>query len=549
MAGASEERPAEVQVTAQPPAGPSLGPVMPSLETEEAYRPLSLLEIAGLALAVLYCLCVLVGGLAPFALVYPRAFVLLLVLVPPSAALAAVLSHERRPGRIALFVAAALAGLVALLGLGGLVAFSSSKPWILPPWTWVLCGTALLLCWLALSRIRDSEGALSGQALAQWGLRLSLFIGGLYAFYLFGNGLAVRNQAAAAGNEFLDLIRQGDLDQAFLRTLKPGARPVGRGEALREALQTVHNVPRGPSPGAYSAFRMADYVQFLRMSGQEASYKLLSASQEFKEGSYQVDLKYEVQTVVGSFTMTFLVQSVDLPGERRRDWFVNPNRPIHIEDKKPTPEGENMERTTMHAFPVVFDWQEALKKGDVGRAYLDTLPEDQRERQRRAWLLAGGAVPLAPAALRTGADVAAFDKGLQAFTEARLLDLTDAFWSLGERDRDRLEQLKKEILGKVKSLFTGKAGELVLLDLVKATGPPPLERLEGNRVRIRFPAQIRILAIPAAPHRYGIECQIEVEGPFATGTTPPSNDYRVRALRLLRAGSGPADQMMRKEVR
>src|SRR5207302_5072758 len=138
-------------------------------------------------LAVLYCLCVLVGGLEPFARFYRRTFVLLLILVPLTAGLAAVLSRERQPGRIALYVGVALAGLLALLGLGGLVAFSSSRPWMLTPWTWVLCVAAVLISWLARSRIRDSEGALSGQGLARWGLGLSLFFGGIYAFYLAGN--------------------------------------------------------------------------------------------------------------------------------------------------------------------------------------------------------------------------------------------------------------------------------------------------------------------------------------------------------------------------
>jgi hypothetical protein len=480
---------------------------------------------------------VLVGGLDPFARIYPRAVVLLLVLVPPSAALAAVLSNERRPGRVALFVGVALAGLLVLLGLGGLLAFSSTKPWILPAWTWVLCGTALLLCWLALSRIRDSEGALSGQVLAQWGLRLSLFFGAIYAVYLAGNVFAVRSQAAAAGKEFLDLIRDGELDQAFLRMIKPGARPVGKGADLREALEVQHNAARGPQLGAYSAFRLADYVQFIRMSGPKASFKLASASSEYRpEGFYWVHLTYDVQTVVGSFKLAFLVQSVDLPAEGRREWFINPNRPIQIEDKKALPEGLDMENTIAYATPLVLNWIAAMQAGDTARAYLDTLADDQRKAQERAWLLGSGVVPLAPAMVHNTPDLAAFRKGLKAYTEARLLDLKDVFWAA--------KNSRKEVLDKVKALFAGKGGDLIQLRPMPGAGPPVFERLEGDRARIRFTAQIGILVIPSAPARYLVESQIEVEGPYATGGVRPTGEYRVTGLRLVRSGSGPAERVM-----
>ena len=54
-------------MTAQPPAGPEVAPALPPPETTEVYRPLSMLAVAGLGLAVLYSICVLVGGLVPFA--------------------------------------------------------------------------------------------------------------------------------------------------------------------------------------------------------------------------------------------------------------------------------------------------------------------------------------------------------------------------------------------------------------------------------------------------------------------------------------------------
>src|SRR5947208_2666052 len=101
MAEASE-RQADVQVATQPSASPALGPAPPPPETALPYQPLSILALVGLVLAVLYGVCVLVGGLVPFARAYPRLFVLLLILGPVTAALAAILSRERRPERIAL---------------------------------------------------------------------------------------------------------------------------------------------------------------------------------------------------------------------------------------------------------------------------------------------------------------------------------------------------------------------------------------------------------------------------------------------------------------
>src|SRR5215470_16502432 len=140
----TSERPPDDQVTAHLPASPEAGPVLSPLEPVEPYRPLSILAMVGLGLAVLYSACVLVGGLVPFGRAYPRSFLLLVVLVPTAAALAMWLSRERRVARIARVTLAALGGLIVLLGLGGLLAFSGSNPWLMDNLTWLLVGAALL---------------------------------------------------------------------------------------------------------------------------------------------------------------------------------------------------------------------------------------------------------------------------------------------------------------------------------------------------------------------------------------------------------------------
>jgi hypothetical protein len=533
MAEASQ-RPADVRVTAQPPAGLDAGSALPPLATE-TYRPVAILAIIGFILALLYCVCVLVGGLIPFARSYPRGFLLLLVGVPVIAALASVMSRERRPGRIALITAGSLAGLLTLLGLGGLLAFSGSDPWLLPGLTWLLAGAAVLISWLAWARIRESEGALSGLTLARWGVGLSLAFAVYYGVYRMGNQFAVDRQAQDCIEEYLSLIRDDRMPEAFLRTLKPGTRPPVDAN-LDEAIQVEFNLPRNPrEPGQYDGFRMSDYVQFIRMSGKQASWKRTSASSTHSPAGYEITMTYDVDTVVGEFEVNLVAQSVESAGSGSRQWHVvlRPSSVVYPM-KSQTPMAKEMEYALAAAFPMAREWINRVQVGKTDWAYLDTLPPAEREKQRAAWVLSNPAVGALAgfgpeAGVRDGSAVSAFRKGLQAFAASQFVkNMKDFRVPKDEREKNP----RHVMVSTIERLFAAK--DLTSMQLELSSARVPYYSSEGGWVKIRFPVRMTVRDPRLPPmSAYQIEAELGAEGPARMTPVLPG-EFRVTELRLVR---------------
>jgi hypothetical protein len=533
MAEASE-RPADVQATAPVPASPDVGSDMPPPEAAEPYRPLSLLAILGLALAVLYAVCVLIGGLVPFVRwmgVVP--LVLLLVLAPVVAGLATILLRERRPARIAVISGAGLAGMMVLLGVGGLLAFSGSHPWRMAGVTWLVVGSALLISWLAWARIRESEGALSGLALARWGVGLSLGFGAFYGVYLLGNTLAVNSQAGACTDEYLELLRQGELPRAFLLTLKPGARPMETNpDQLRKAIEIEFNTPTNPrDPGLYNAFEFADHVQFLRLSGKDARFKRIATAGELTPTGYEMLVTYEVEGVVGTFELTLRARGETSGG--RRTWNVMfPAAPITR--KSWTQLGTALDNALRAGSVLTRNWTGRLQAGQADLAYLDTVPPAERDRLSQAWAvsqpLVGAAAGFGPGAFPPDPSaVAAFRKGRADFFK-RVVDVS----ALEEAD-SKDPRLQKRALDEVRGLISGDPAPGLQIDPMLILSLPLVNR-DGDRVRLEFP--VRLINMVPDPATKGqalmIETRIVVEGP-SSDKPLPSSEYRIASLRVLRA--------------
>jgi hypothetical protein len=521
-----------------PEAGWSAAPELSALGAQEPYRPVSLLALAGLALAVLYAVAVTIGGLAAFAGRYPRAFKFLLVLAPLAAVLAALLARVR--GLQLLKVAGlGLAGVLAVLGMGSLVAFSGSNPYLLPGWSLLVALAAVLISWAARVRIQRSEGTLSGLPLTSWGLGLSLVFGLNYAAYYGSNLLAVQQQARAFSDEWVALLRQGQLDKAFLMTLEPSQRP-REGPELRRALEVRFNQPspRPGSPGGiYSQFTQSDFVRLLMRPG-DTVVAFKSVGEWRTEGtSYTVPLLYAVQTDVAEFELQVTVTGTEPKGQLGgRRWAV---RGVGTETGVPpssyrfTDKGREVLRATQAGQRFAYAWVQRLREGAFADAYLDTLPPGQRRRQekaaRRCRVAAVAAGP-APLAL-TDADCRAYQKGLQAFCAGGIVRAEPGtFWS------SRPEQISRA----VKAGFSPGSGEVLQMHLREVR--VPLWQEEGGRIEVAFTVQMPLLNPQTGRPRAIVEGNLVVEARTKAEGPPDMASWRVQRLELLRGHTPAAEE-------
>lgn len=520
----------------------------PGVEAAEPYRSVSLPAVAALCLAVLYALLVPLGGVAAFSARYPLAFKVLAVLVPVGAVLAGVLARVREPGRLAALAGLALAGLYAVLGLGGLLAFSGSSPWLLPDWTLVLPVAAAFLAWFARVRIRSSEGTQSGLPLTNWALGLSLFFGLNYAAYLASNRLAVRAQANNFAGEWLRKIQDNQLESAFLFTIPASSRP---SENVRTAIESAHNTPSSPSqPGAFSSFLKADYVQLLRHAGEDAKIESLGAKVEPSEGGYKVEQVYRIRTDLAEFDLQVTLISAEPTTQRGpgRQWSIQIYQSGIRGQLDRTDKGKEVERVAGGANRFAQDWVNRLRAGDFEAVYLDTLPAGERERELAFAakygppLQAGaGAVGLVGLFVEDPAYRALQDR-VRKFQEKAPVVRAESgtFWAINQR-------VRKEVVDQVKGVFDPPAFGFHPEVIDQLPRLALLEREEG-RVRLSHPVRINLPDLGRGGLEYVAEADVVVVSDVPAERLTPAGPWRVLYLELNRALSAPERPDPRKPM-
>jgi hypothetical protein len=397
-------------------------------------------------------------------------------------------------------------------------------------WTWALLAAALFISWLAWVLIRESEGTLGGLALARWGVGLSLFFGIYYGLYLAGNALAVKSQAEACAAEYLDLIKEDKLPLAFLRTIKPSERPAESGD-LESAIEYRYNMPRGQrDPGHYTTFRQAPFVQFIRLSGQDARFKLKNSNREYTPTGYVVTLTYDVESVVGEFELRLAVHSVE-NAQASRQWHImfradDSQYPRLTDIKKGTADGARILNTMGAASTLVRAWVGNVQDGRLDLAYLDTVPPSERPAQQRAWALGQPIIGMVagPGALieRTSPASADFHKGRQAFTEGKLVSASDMA---------RSQKSFPEIQAAVRRIFSARPPSFRLFQF--AEGTPPFFSRDGQQAQLRFPIRMMFTS-----EQRMVECEVLVGGTLLED--PQASEQRVIGLRILRELAPPA---------
>lgn len=511
----------------RPPGEPATTGAAWGTTTEQpsTYVPISLLAIAGIVLAAIYAVLVAIGGVAIVATRHPRKLIALTILVP---LVAVIIATGMRVSRNSLgtVVGLSLAGFYALVGLAGLVGFSGTNPWMLPGWTLLLpIGTALL-CWLARVRISQSEGTLGGSELARWGLGLSLCFGLLYLAYMAAGTFAVRQQAADFSRQWLDLIRQGEMDQAFLLTLSPTARPAPDAPDLRESIEAQFNIPRGPDNGPYSNFLRSVFVRAIQMGGPETTCELTGITPDFDQGMYKVKCQYHVTTIYADFDLILLVQGTETgKAGASRVWQIMMDVTGMTDAPQYTQAGRELIAAASAAGPLMVDFRKALEEHDIDRAYGLTLPEDQRaQRQEMAIAtLTGLTGPAGRPATNT------YLAGRAKFMAGDFIAFGPKFWA-GKAYR-------QTVIDEMKTVFTPNGWAVRFLTAPRQQVPS--WEVKDGLTMVKFTETVS-LPEPAGPPKYMMEVDIIV-GAEGNPETISGSTWRVRGFELLRARTAPRE--------
>jgi hypothetical protein len=476
----------------------------------------------------------------PIATRYPRLFALLVVAAPLVGAQVALLGKRRGAGSVATSAALGLLALAVVLGLGGLLAYSGSNPWLLLEGAgWLLVGAAVVLCWMARSRIAASEGTLGGAALAGWGLTLSLCFGLVYGAYLSSSTFAIRGQAKQLAEEyFAEIARTDDPDslyRAFSLMLPVTGRPKSD---LRAGIEIGYNTPgdaQGKMLGMFSRFRTHRLVRLLRFGDATATFNRTEQS-SFNRGAYDVVLVYDLDTPLGKYEIQVGTtgQEVSDASGTRRQWQIVHSQTVVLRDLGRTPLGARYEASLPVANQVAHEWAIKARLGYPG-AYLDTLDAKQRALQNSGAILQAPAMvaatglgfPGSVAASREG--VEAYTKGVAEYRKGKLLDSRD-FFAAGEKAR-------KQMLAEVTAAFQQNARIEGDLSLAESGGYPGFVE-NGDESEFSFPAKMATRARGKDHPAYVIELEVVVTGPAANPRRPVS-EYRVSKIRLIRGQAAP----------
>ncbi|MFM7097059.1 hypothetical protein EBX93_01550 [bacterium] len=231
-----------------------------------------------------------------------------------------------KPLSILAILGAVLGGLFSLtLVVGFGASFLFGTPWIMSPWVVFWPAFSILLSYIAYTQIKSSDNTMGGEKLALWSMQItSVFILCYVANYA-GTYFAVRNQADTFVRQWLGTVAKGEIDKAFLLTLKP-PRPSEESN-LRTTFEITYNIAPDPlSKGSYSAFKAKDYVRLIQFAGDKSSKFTLKSSSApvYEMGGYVVRLVYQVDLPDGLLDLSITVLGQESPSGafKGRQWQV-----------------------------------------------------------------------------------------------------------------------------------------------------------------------------------------------------------------------------------
>jgi hypothetical protein len=288
-----------------------------------------------------------------------------------------------------LAVAVLFAVVMVLLAVISLV---RGVPFDFPAWCLIFPLAGVVLSVWARWQIRNAEGTRAGMGLATSGLWISILFGlGIFT-YKVAIYWAVRQQAEQAlfapDTGFFSWLKKPDgLHAAFLLTRPPNGRHNLSPKDAQGIERDFDKVDATGQPGLLSQFRNHFLVRMVRQGRQEAQIRPAGIKEfTYKEGGYSVSVVVALKTDVVEAQVLLTVRSQE-DGEKR-EWYVewSPATP-HLVGSEPlrlTERGQALHVLHTSSHELAEGWAQHLAAGQVPRAFQrQSIGLDQIDRERR----------------------------------------------------------------------------------------------------------------------------------------------------------------------
>ncbi|MCS6976267.1 MAG: hypothetical protein NZM31_04540 [Gemmatales bacterium] len=292
--------------------------------------------------------------------------------------------------------------LLAVIGLGvsllSLLIYLFASEWLI-----FLPALGFLLSAVALYRIKRSDSALAGAAVARAGMALGLVVGLSWLTMQITMTLVLEHEASEFVEHWLECVRDGKDALAFIATTRPGNRPA---ELTAEDLEPRMLRTRYASPfgSAYDFFLASPIAELLLRGGKDISWQRLGIQEYFYyEGSWYFKHRYRIKTpeVEADFVLVTVSDQVDRPSGPRREWRVDIHGSKMLPDNMvTTPYGLELTQARSEAFRIVQQWISyvAFANKEKARELLERSPLLEAEFDRLYTALrhgdAGTSVPV-----------------------------------------------------------------------------------------------------------------------------------------------------------
>lgn len=246
--------------------------------------------------------------------------------------------------------------------------------------------TGLALSAAGWLQVRRSEGTLTGERLAVWGMGVSLLSGLVHVAIAAASYLAIHQQADAVAQQWLGLLRQQEYARAFRLMLPPDQRPAD-GANLRKEVELRFNTSEGGGKGPFGQFLRQDVCQFLGQGGDNTRIepKGIVDGPRQEGGGIRVTLAYRVSTPEASADVGVTLQAIE--GRNRgevRQWVVRKDGSGIREGRlEPTALGKRVMQLREQSGPVAAKWFQNMTEGQNP----DLTPEQRAQHREAAYLL------------------------------------------------------------------------------------------------------------------------------------------------------------------